>query len=445
MSTPLRQRLVAGGAWVVAGKIATASSTLLLTFLLARVLEPSEVGLYGLAFSLVTIAAMAGQLGLHQAVVRLVAESVGLGRSDRARGAVGLAFRGAAAGNLVVGALLLAGGGALLARWVDAPALGGSIGLLVAWTCVASFQVMTSETFRGIQDLRRATLYGGVISWVGATAALGVAWVVWGSLELTHVLAVAAAATAVSLALGLLALRRRLRELPRGAPPPVGVVAAIAVPLWINGLTAFALGQVDLWLVGVYLSKHDLGVYTIVQRLVILVSTWLILVNLVVPPFIAELYARGERARLERVLRQTASLAGLPALVVLGAYVAFGGPILGLAGEEYRAGAVVLALLSFGRLVNVVTGSCGVTMSMTGHQTLLMTINLACGAATALGCWLAVQAWGVVGVAAASSLGIASQNVILWLATRWRTGLWTHVGLPRRADVLQILGLGPRA
>ena len=442
MPTPLRQRLVAGGAWVVLGKLATASSTLILTFLLARVLDPTEVGLYGLAFSLVTAAALAGQLGLHQAVVRIVAEAIGRGDPARARGAVGLVYRGCVIGNLVVLGLLLAVAGTVLTRCFGAAALASSIGLLVAWTAVTSFQVLTSETFRGFQDLRSATLYGGVITWVGATAALAVAWGVRGALDLTHVFGLTAAATALSLGLGLVALARRLRRMPAGARPPVREVASIATPLWINGLTAFALGQADLWIVGAFLAKPELGVYTIVQRLVTLVSTWLILVNLVVPPFIAELYARGERARLERVLRQTASLAGVPALVVLGAYVAFGAPILGLVGADYRAGAGALALLSFGRLVNVVTGSCGVTMSMTGHQTLLMTINLVCGAATVLGCWLAAQAWGLVGVAAASSAGITLQNVVLWLATRRATGLWTHVGLVRPAEIRQILGLG---
>jgi len=427
---------------VVLGKLATASSTLVLTFLLARVLDPTEVGLYGLAFSLITVAALAGQLGLHQTVVRLVAESIGRADPARARGAVGLAYRGCAIGNVVVCGLLLVLGGSALTRFVGAGALAGSIGLLAVWTVVTSFQVLTSETFRGFQDLRSATLYGGVITWVGATAALAVAWGVRGPLDLTFVLGLTATATAASLVLGLLALARRLSAMPAGAQPRVRGVAGIAAPLWINGLTGFVLGQADLWIVGASLSKPELGVYTIVQRLVTLVSTWLILVNLVVPPFIAELYARGERARLERVLRQTASLAGLPALAVLGVYVAFGGPILGLMGHDYRAGAAALALLSIGRLVNVATGSCGVTMSMTGHQTLLMTINLVCGAGTVVGCWLAARAWGLVGVAAASSAGITLQNVVLWLATRRATGLWTHVGLVRASEIRQILGFG---
>ncbi|NIR58784.1 MAG: flippase, partial [Gammaproteobacteria bacterium] len=59
-----------------------------------------------------------------------------------------------------------------------------------------------------------------------------------------------------------------------------------------------------------------------------------------VPPYIAELYARGEKRRLERILRQTAALAGIPAIVVLVAFIFFGGPILGtFYPDSYAAGA----------------------------------------------------------------------------------------------------------
>jgi len=76
----LKRRLLAGGVWVVTGKVITAVSRLAATALLARLLTQEEMGAFGLAFSFVIVGAMAGQLGLQQAVVRLVAES----NADRA-------------------------------------------------------------------------------------------------------------------------------------------------------------------------------------------------------------------------------------------------------------------------------------------------------------------------------------------------------------------------
>jgi O-antigen/teichoic acid export membrane protein len=158
----------------------------------------------------------------------------------------------------------------------------------------------------------------------------------------------------------------------------------------------------------------------------------LMLVNLVVPPFIADLYARGERKRLERILRHTATLAGFPALLALAAFMLFGAPILGLVyGPAFREGATVLALLSLGRLVNVFTGSCGITMMMTGHQTKLMSITILTSALTVGGCLLVVRPFGTLGVAAAVCTGTIAQNIAMWLSTRYFTGMWTHVGLPR--------------
>jgi O-antigen/teichoic acid export membrane protein len=187
---------------------------------------------------------------------------------------------------------------------------------------------------------------------------------------------------------------------------------------------------------GAFIPKDKVAVYFGAQQLVVLVSMSLMLVNLVVPPFIADLYARGEKKRLERVLRNTATLAGIPALFALLAFVFFGGPILSIVFTEgFRAGAAVLALLSLGKLVNVLTGSCGVTMSMTGHQTALMGITLFTSACTVTGCMLVVGSCGMIGVASVVCAGTIFENLAMWLGTKYFTGMWTHLGIPRRGDI----------
>jgi O-antigen/teichoic acid export membrane protein len=218
-------------------------------------------------------------------------------------------------------------------------------------------------------------------------------------------------------------------------------VFSISLPLWINVLTAFALTQFDLWVLGAFVPKDEVAVYFGAQQLVVLVSMSLMLVNLVVPPFIADLYARGEKKRLEKVLRNTAALAGIPALLALLAFVFFGGPILALVFTEgFRAGATVLALLSLGKLVNVLTGSCGVTMSMTGHQSALMGITLFTSACTVTGCLLVVGGYGMIGVASVVCAGTVFANLAMWLGTRYFTGMWTHIGIPGRGEIKALLG-----
>ena len=202
--------------------------------------------------------------------------------------------------------------------------------------------------------------------------------------------------------------------------------------------------QVDLWVIGAYLPKEQTGVYFAAVSLVAFVSQPLLLVNLIVPPFIAELYSQGEKKRLERVLRNTAAVAGLPALLVLGVYILFSGPILAfIFTEPYRAAATVLAILAVGRMANVITGSCGITLLMTGFQTQLMSITLTTGALTLSGVLFAVDRWGMTGVAVAVACGGILQNVAMWLAARYYTGMWTHASLPDPAVVRGLLKRTP--
>jgi O-antigen/teichoic acid export membrane protein len=88
----------------------------------------------------------------------------------------------------------------------------------------------------------------------------------------------------------------------------------------------------------------------------------------------------------------------------------------------------VLLLLSIGQIVSVWVGSCAITLAMTGHQSLLMVITLTCGVATVVAGLALVEGYGSEGVAVAAAGGLALQNLLLWLAARYATGIWTHLG-----------------
>jgi len=443
MQRSLRGHLLAGGCWVVLGKTATAASSLVVRALLARLLSEEAFGVFSKAFTLVMFGTLLSQLGLHQAVVRMVAESIGAGRQARARAVVGFVYRHALVGVAGVIALLLLGPGAWLARGLwHSELLAASMGALSAWLGFKSFEVITSETFRGFKDLRFAAIFGGAISGLLNAGVLLVLWHARGTAELGLVLRIVAASSALSVACGLVALRIKVGRLGRGAAVRASEVYSIARPLWLNGMTVQLQNQSDIWVLGAVIADDQLAIYAAAAYVVAMVSQSLILVNLVVPPFIADLYARGERRRLERILRSTATLAGLPALAVLAAFIFFGEPILAaIYTDFYAAGAPVLALLSVGKLVNVLTGSCGVTMAMTGHQNVLLRITLVTTLFTVVGNLLVARPFGLTGVAAVVCAGTVAQNLAMWIATKRVAGLWTHMALPGPAMISGLLRL----
>jgi O-antigen/teichoic acid export membrane protein len=84
-------------------------------------------------------------------------------------------------------------------------------------------------------------------------------------------------------------------------------------------------------------------------------------------PFVADLHARGERDKLDRLYKQLTRwtlAATLPIFVVLAVVP---GPALRLFGSDFGAGQTALLILLFGQLVNVGTGTVGFILIMVGR------------------------------------------------------------------------------
>ena len=427
----LNRRLLSGGAWAFAGKVITVIFGLMVNVLLARLLTPEEMGAYFLTFSLVSVAAMIAQLGLSQTVVRLVAESIGTGQPGRAAAAIRIVFRFGAIGSLLMAGFLALGIGAWIARVVfDSAIMAGVILLASLWVVVMTCQNLLAESFRGFHDIRLATIFGGLVTSVLSALLFGVLWVWQGRASLSQVIVLALVAGGTSALVAGVLLHRRVKPLQgQDSSTLQGKdVLRIAWPLLVTNLLLFALTGSDLWILGAFRSHEEVAIYGAAKRLVLLVSMSLFIVNAVVPPLIAEMYAQGKKRELERALRITATIAGIPAFGVVLVFILFSGPILGLVyGDFYRAGSTVLMLLSFGQLINVWAGSCGLTLIMTGHQATLMWVTALCGFVAVCGSLLLVQRYGPVGVAGAAAFAMVLQNVLMLLAARKRTGLWTHV------------------
>lgn len=441
---------MSGGAWALGGKISLAVLGLASNALLARLLSPTDLGAYFLAYSAVSLGALLGCMGLDQVVVRLVAEGMGLNLPGRTRRVIRMVLCTGCLGALSVGLAYLLFGDDLSRGVFQAPALAAITGLVAGWMVVATVQGLLGETFRGLHDIRLATVLGGQVTGTSSglttvsllVASLFLLWTFQGEATLATVVLLAACSGCVSAVLAGWLLRIRLRTLPPRRPgePKLALLEVLSMgwPLLVLSVTTVALRQGDLWVLGAFRPQEEVALYGAAVRLVSMVIMPLVIINAIAPPVIASLYAQGRREDLQRTLRAMATLTGLPALFALLACSLFAGPLLGFVyGDYYRQGAVVLALLSAGQFVSVWAGSCGLALTMTGHQKAAMSIGIISGVAT-LGLALGVVShFGLVGVAASASLGLALRNIAMWFVARRRTGMWTHAGLGSLSELLR--------
>ena len=451
-ASTLRRRLLSGSTWALGGKIGAASIGIVTTGVLTRLLTKQEVAVYLLAFSIISLGAVIGSLGLPKTVLRFVAESITLGQPGRARRAIYTALGLGVLGALCISLAYFFIVGDLVSRYLfHSSALVAVIGLTAGWMAISTMQEIMAETFRGFHDIRMATLFGGLatggksaglIMRVMLLACLVLLLATVGHTDLRTVMLASVGAGAASSLLAALFLHNKISSLgTQGMENRISVGDELrdAFPILIISLTSFILlSAADLWILNYFGSKDEVAVYGVAARLVTFIAMPLLLTNLVLPPIIAEMYAQGRTAELEGTLRSFSTLSGVPSLLVLILFMLLGGPILGLVygaklfppgSLAIHQGAIVLVLLSAGKLAAVWAGSCGAVLQFTGHQRSMLRVNLLTSPLFIIGALLVVRDYGPIGIASMTAAVTVLQNAALVLVAKRKTGMWTHVSL----------------
>ena len=438
----LRRRLLSGSTWALGGRVGAAAIGIVTNGLLAHMLSLQDFGTYLLVFSIISIGAVLGSLGLPKTVLRFVAESMTLERPGRARGAIYTALALGVAGALITSAAYYFVVGDLLGTYLfHSPAIVAVIGLTTGWMAISVMQEIIAESFRGFHDIRMATLFGGLatggksaglIMRVLLLACLLPLWATSGHTDLRTVMLISVGSGAASALLSLHFLRKKVSSLgSRDAEDPISAREELrdAFPILLISLTSFILlSAADLWILGAFGSEDQVALYGAASRLVTLIAMPLLITNLVLPPIIAEMYAQGRTGQLERTLRSFSTISGVPSLLFLIMFMVLGAPIMGLIyGNDYRGAAIILVLLSAGKLAAVWAGSCGAVLQFTGNQGSMLRINLLTSPLFIVGALLVVQDYGPVGVASMTAAVTVLQNAALVLVARRKTGMWTHV------------------
>jgi len=421
-----REGVLAGACRAFGARAVGTALAFLVGVVIARRLGPDGAGVYFLALTLATIASVVGRLGLDQLLVRRVAAAREEADLDRMAsiGRDGLVL--AALGSIVTALLLYASAPALEAYAFRIDGLARALRLAALGVAPLSIVFASAELLRG---LGRTGVSQLVVTALPPACTLGflcLALLITGGSPRAAVAAWSAGAATAGV-LGALAWRRSAPRAASGGPP---LSVAGEVPARLLGLAretlpflgvavlALSLPWISTLALAVRGDEAEIGVFAIAYRTATLTSFVLIAVNAAAAPRFAALVARGDKAALARTARLTVlATAGGALPLVLVAWIAPGW-VLSLFGAEFGEHGRVLAILATGQLVNVLTGSVGSLLLMSGNERALRG-NLV-GAtllSLALHVWL-VPSRGPEGAAIASAAALAVLNVASVVSVR---------------------------
>lgn len=140
-----------------------------------------------------------------------------------------------------------------------------------------------------------------------------------------------------------------------------------ALPMLFSSTMLILLGVMDTQIMGVYESKTDVGIYNVSLKIAALTGFCLQAVNSILAPKIAKSYAEGIGDYKELIGFSTKLIFLISSGIVIGIII-FRKFLLGLFGDIFVDGEIILLIFCIGQIINSFSGSVGVILQMIGKQ-----------------------------------------------------------------------------
>ncbi|MCG9735466.1 oligosaccharide flippase family protein [Pseudoalteromonas shioyasakiensis] len=198
-----------------------------------------------------------------------------------------------------------------------------------------------------------------------------------------------------------------------------------ARPNWVIIIMSQAVQWSAPIIIGVFLVAEQVAFFSVAQRIALLTSFILMAVNLVVAPKFSAFHAKGDDVGIRKTALFSVRLLVLSALPIVLFMLLFPEFLMGLFGEEFRQGALILQVLVLGQAVNVVTGSVGYLLMMSGHERDMRLVTLISGFGVLISAPIFTKLFGAVGAASATAFFISLQNLLAVYFVKKRLGFNT--------------------
>ena len=432
--------------WVVSLRIVGIVATFAGLVLATRLLGPAGFGEFTFLKSLVVLGATLGMVGLNEAGLRFISESLGLGEAGRAFGyvkrIVSTVFKASAlAALLVVGGMSLyqASSSAYVAPWL-------LLALIATGVIVLAAQQVAAESLRAYDELRWASVFsggqmGGPASNLLFLLGIGTAALMAQRVHLNWVVGLVVGSLVLTMPVALYALKKTARGHQSGndqshpllADDRSREITRVGGVLMFNQLLVLVTCHCDIWLGKALLTENDLGHYSVAKQCLLLAAMPVQMAMMTILPIIPRYWAQQRKVDLETVLRSTATYAAVPSIIALVLLSLFPQQLLQFAfGAEYAGASSAVLVLVIGHVVLVFCGNPPHVLAMTGQQSTVVAVNLLASAVLVIIGYFAADKFGAVGLAAASSTSLAVQHGLLWWLARKKLDVWTHIGRPLR-------------
>jgi O-antigen/teichoic acid export membrane protein len=258
-----------------------------------------------------------------------------------------------------------------------------------------------------------------IIGFTAGAFALGL------NLGATAAMLASAAAVWIAMIGQMIVLNRRLGDHIEAGPKTYDFRGWLAVSLPILMVEGFylLLSYTDVLLLQQFRSSEEVGVYFAVVKTLALVSFIHYAMSATTAHRFAEYHATGDSARLSAYVAHAIKWTFWPSLAATAVLLAFGKPLLWLFGPQFVAGYDIMFVAAIGLVVRSAIGPVERLLNMLGHQHVCALAYASAFVMNVVMCVALIPRFGGRGAAAATSIALVFETVLLFWIVRRRLGL----------------------
>jgi O-antigen/teichoic acid export membrane protein len=427
---PFLVRAIAGSGAV---RIAAMAAGFLVGVQLARTLGVEGYGYYGLALSIVTIAAIPGELGIPRLVTREVSGAAATHDYGRLYGILGWARRTVVKLSAIMAALVVAA--SVVLAETHRPLLALAILAGAPVIPFMAFARVSGGALQGLNHVVRGQIPANLLRPVLMSAMLLAGTLTGMTIAPAEAMLLNSVTAAAAVALSYVWLRQRLpaRAPPRQVEGERGWLAS-TIPLALTDGMRILQIEMTIVLVGLFASATQVGLLRIATAVATTAAVAMPVVTQVALPTIARLHAAGQPGQLQKLVTYSARVQFAGVCLLSLPLVFAAEPLLTLVyGPAYAAAADPLRIVAVGQIANAALGPNAALLNMTHHERRVsraMAMALVVNVTGVL--WL-VHQWGAIGGAVSFVAGLVCWNVLTWRDGRRLLGIETSVLGVRRS------------
>jgi O-antigen/teichoic acid export membrane protein len=377
------------------------------TIFLAKVLGANDLGLYFLGITIVGFLAISSNLGLNISVTRFVAIYSSRNDLKRLKGTVLIATAITLSPSLIIMCLTFLLGDLVAISIFHKPELGKVIKLLSLSIPFDSLIWIFLAATRGLK-LMQYTAYTENLCWVGLRFLFAVLFLLVFGMKLEGAVLAYVLSSFFSAALAFY-YANKVIPLTDGKVIPVFEVKNLlkfSLPMVFSIFLGNLTRQIDVLMLGLFVSAAEVGIYSVVVRIIVLAEIVFGIFMPIFNPFVSDLYERKEFSKLSNLLEVITRWNVSISFPVFLSLLFFPGFFLHFFGAQFVQASICLSILVIAHLFSSISGLPSSIIFMSGRSDITFKNNSAMLLLNVLLNYLLIPQYGIMGAAIATGISL---------------------------------------